>query len=96
MTKLNIRSVLIYCLLVGSVNSWSAPINVNSNDTIISVLTSQIGNRVTLRLNSGQELGGVITTVNDELTHIAELVGMEFYDAVVVNDDIAAVIVRTK
>ncbi len=45
---------------------------------------------------SGGELGGKVVSVSDELTHLGQLTGKEYYDAVIVNSKIEAVIIRTK
>ena len=82
-------------LAISSV-SWADTISINDDDSIKTVLTAQIGKQVSIKINSGQELTGTVTTVTDKLTHLAKLAGKEFYDAVVVNKNIEAVIIRTK
>ena len=76
--------------------SWADTISINDDDSIKTVLTAQMGKRVSIKTKSGQELSGTVTTVTDKLTHIAKLTGKEFYDAIVVNSNIEAVIIRTK
>jgi hypothetical protein len=71
-------------------------VEINDYDTVVTVLTAHVGKRVTVRLNSGQELSGTVTEVTENLTHLSELTGMEFYDAVIVNADITAVVIRTQ
>ena len=76
--------------------SGADPITISSGDTIQKVLTAQTGKRVSVRVKSGEEMTGTVTTVTDELTHLRELAGKEYFDAIVVNKDIEAVIVRVK
>ena len=71
-------------------------VSIKDGDTVEAVLTSYIGQRVTVYTKSGQEMSGKVTTVTDRLTHLSELTGKEYYDAVVVNKTINAVIIRTK
>lgn len=65
------------------------------DDSIASVLKQQIGQRVELRMRSGEKLGGKVVTVGEKAAHISAITGQEFYDAVVVLNDISAVLVRT-
>jgi hypothetical protein len=65
-------------------------------DTIPTLLAKHQGKMVTLRLTSGDELAGKLTAVGEQLVHLAELSGREFFDAAVPPDAIVAVIVRTR
>jgi len=96
MRKRIIATILITCALAITGIAMADGISINKEDTITTVLTAQIGKRITVRIKSGQELSGKVTAVTNRLTHLSELVGQEFYDAVVVNKSIEAVIIRTK
>ena len=61
-----------------------------------NVLKAQMGKRISIKTKSGNELSGKVVLVGKKLTHLGELTGKEFYDAVIVNKDIEAVIIRTK
>lgn len=63
---------------------------------IRDVLLERNGKRVAVRLVSGQELEGTVTLVGNSLVHISSLVGMEYYDAVVSIDKIAAIRMRVR
>ena len=65
-------------------------------DTPATVLKRNEGQKVELRLKSGEKLSGKISAVGDKAVHVSELTGQEFYDAVVSLDDVSAVIIRTK
>ena len=79
-----------------SMSSSADPVAVNSGDTIETVLTAYIGKRVSITIKSGGELGGKIISVGENLTHLGEITGKEFYDAVIVNQNIEAVTIRVK
>jgi hypothetical protein len=64
-------------------------------DTVATVLNRQAGKLVELRLKSGDKIAGKVEAVGDKTVHLGQLVGQEFYDAVVVIDDISAVVIRT-
>ena len=64
-------------------------------DTVASVLTRQVGQRVELRMKSGEKLAGNVEAIGEKTVHLSTLTGQEFFDAVVVLDQISAVIIRT-
>lgn len=70
--------------------------DVNAADTIKQTLDQQLGKRAKVKLRSGQELDGKVLKVGSNGVHLAELTGMEFYDAVIRLDAIDAVIVRAR
>lgn len=71
-------------------------LDVQSSDTVKSILLRQTGKQVKLRLRNGEELGGVVTKVGDNVVQLSELTGKEFFDAAVSLDAISAVIVRAR
>jgi hypothetical protein len=81
-------------MLTGAVAA--EPLTIKADDSIESVMKAHNGKRVTVKLNSGDELTGTVATVNDDLVHLRELTGKEFFDAVVDTDEISAVIIRTR
>ncbi len=60
------------------------------------ILASYQGKRIAIRLDSGEEIEGIITTVGDQLVHLSKLSKRDFYDAVVRLDKINAVIFRAR
>ena len=66
-----------------------------ASDTTATVLKRQVGQRIELRMKSGEKLGGKIEAVGDKTVHLTSVTGQELFDAVVVIDDIAAVLIRT-
>lgn len=71
-------------------------LRIGANDTVENVLAAQKGKRVTVRLQSGQELAGIVRSVTNRLVHIGALSGKEFFDAVVPLSAVQAVIIRTR
>lgn len=80
--------------LCGSVHAGE--LNISGGDSVARVLALQKGKTVTVQLNSGQELTGQVRNVTEDLAQLTALTGREYFDAVVVIDEVAAVIVRTK
>jgi hypothetical protein len=72
------------------------PIAFKADDTISSILQHQSGQVVELRLVSGEKIGGKVEKVGDNLVHLSQLTGQDFYEAVVDLDSISAVVVRGK
>jgi hypothetical protein len=72
-----------------------SPIGFQNSDTIASVLKRQVGQRVELRLKSGEKIGGKVETLGDKLVHLTAITGMEYYEGVVLIEDVSAVVVRT-
>ena len=71
-------------------------VDLNSPDTIKSMLEQQVGKRVKLKLESGQDLEGKVAKIGSHAVQLGELTGMEFFDATVKLDKIAAVIVKVR
>ena len=65
-------------------------------DTVRAIIERQTGQVVEFRLKSGEKLGGKVEKLGEKLVHLSQLTGAEFFDAVVVLDDISAVVVRSK
>ena len=64
-------------------------------DSAATVLKRQVGQKVELRLKSGEKLGGKVEAVGDHAVHLSGVTGQELFDAVVTLDSVAAVLVRT-
>lgn len=69
--------------------------NVDSPELIRQSLNQQIGKRVKVRLNSGQDLEGKLARVGAYGIVLTELTGQEFFEASVRLEQIAAVIARS-
>jgi hypothetical protein len=88
---------LLLVLLVASHAAFAqSKVELAPDDSIRSVLSRLTGQRVELRLKSGDKLAGKIEKMTDKVVHLSALSGQEFYDAVVLTEDVSAVVVRTK
>lgn len=72
------------------------PLVIGKNDTVTSVLTAAKGKRVTVRLEGGEEMTGIVRDVAGKLLHLGELSGREFFDAAIATDKVTAVIIRVR
>ncbi len=68
---------------------------VNREDTIRNILERGSGKRAQLMLNTGESLEGMLTLVGDQVVQLSQLVGREFYEAIIRVDSISAVVVRS-
>jgi len=94
------RKPLSILLLAGMIG-WpmpvlADPVTIAGDDTLEKILIGQKGKKVTLRLVAGEDLTGTVKEVTRQLVLIGELVGKEYFDAVVATERIVAVIVRAK
>jgi hypothetical protein len=64
------------------------------NATVLSLLQGSPGKAVELHLRSGEKMGGKLAGVTDNVVHLSNLVGAEFFDAFIDTKDISAVVVR--
>jgi hypothetical protein len=64
------------------------------NATVVSLLQGSAGKSVELHLRSGEKLGGKVAQVTDNIVHLSNLTGAEYFDAFVDVKDISAVVVR--
>lgn len=62
-------------------NAQSSPLSAGGGGSIQSILNMQIGNVVTIKLQSGNELTGVVDSVNAQVVHLSKIVGLEYFDA---------------
>ncbi len=72
----------------------TAQVDLNSPDGIRQTLDANLKKRVRVKLLSGQDLEGQVAQLGSHAVLLAELAGMDFFDATVRIDQIAAVIVR--
>jgi hypothetical protein len=93
MTKLSLTVLAVCCCVTLFAQS---KIDLQSSDTMQSILQKNVGQMVELRLKAGEKIGGKVEKIGDKLVHLSALSGAEFYDAAVSIDDIAAVVVRAK
>ncbi len=88
--------VLTLVLAAGTAAAEEAGFTVEPGASVRDVLAKQTGQSVTLRLKGGEEIGGKVKLVGNELVHLTQLTGRDFYDAAVRLDAVEAVIVRAR
>ncbi len=76
--------------------SDSSTPNLNVQASLTDNLRALSGKTVSVHLASGNSLSGIVGNVGDHHLHLRELVGKEFYDAMVCVNHIAALEVRAK
>jgi hypothetical protein len=64
--------------------------------TIKDVLAENVGKRVIVRMDTGDNLEGTVSRVGDSVVHISKISGKDFYDAVVRMDRISAVLFKVR
>jgi hypothetical protein len=96
MRKSLLPVVLLLLFVTAAIAQETSKLAVAKSDTIRTVLEKHAGQRISVKLNSGEELTGIVRSVGDKLVHLGELSGREYFDAVIDHDEIAAVIVRVR
>lgn len=64
-------------------------------DGIRSILNKKVGQKIELRLKSGEKIGGKVETVGEQLIHLTSVSGMELFEAVIVVEDVSAILYRS-
>jgi len=96
MTKRLLLPVALVLALITAAVAQEAKMSIVNEDTIRTVLAKQVSKQVTLKLDSGEELSGVVRTVGEHVVHVEKIAGKEFFDAIVDLDEVAAVILRVR
>ena len=95
--KKNLIFYFVLIALLATMQTVTAgQLTINNDDTMAKVLAGQKGKKITITLTQGEELSGTVANITDELLHLEQLTGKEFYDAVIPVKNISAVIIRTK
>ena len=63
-------------------------------ETIQAALAARVGQKLTVKLSSGEELTGTVRRVGDDLVHLGDLSGKEYFDALISVRAVTAVIYR--
>lgn len=87
--------IISLCVLQGSAAA-DEKFELKQSSVIREILFDNVGKRVSVRIDSGEELTGSVTRVGDQLVHIARLSGKDFYDAVIRIDRISAVVFKAR
>lgn len=90
------RSLLVVLLTGTTLFAADSKIELKTDDGVKSILERQVGQVVELRLGSGEKIGGKVEKVGENLVHLSQLTGAEFFEAVVDIESVSAVVVRAK
>ena len=90
----NLRTLLLITALAAQTAFAGGGLGFQAGDSTKSVLERQTGQQVELRLKSGEKITGKVEKVGDKAVHLAALAGMEYYEAMVLLDEVSAIIVR--
>jgi hypothetical protein len=87
-------SLLVLMTTLATATMAADKVTLNGDDTPPKLLLRQMGQKVELLLKSGDHLSGTVKGVNEKCVHIAALTDRNLYDAIVVMDDINAIVLR--
>ena len=92
------RYSLIFMVILSAVICASSfaqdKASLQSNATVVTLLQGSAGKSVELHLRSGEKMGGKVAQVTENIVHLSNLTGAEYFDAFVDVKDISAVLVR--
>ena len=96
---LSMFGIILFFLCLSALTAVAADepaIDFNTPDAVRHVLEQQVGKRVKVKLVSGQDLDGKVFKVGAHAVTLAELGGMDFFDATIRLDQVAAVLVKMR
>jgi hypothetical protein len=88
--------ICLFAFTAADVRAEEGGFKLKSGATVRDILTDQVGKRVAVRIDSGEEIEGTVTNVGDGLVQISRLTGRDFFDAVVRIDRISSVRMRVR
>lgn len=101
--RMGLSLVVLFLWLLGgsfvgvpSVPAEDSTVELNSPEVLRQLLEQQVGKRVKIKLLSGQDLDGKVAKVGTQAVLLSELSGMEFFDATLRLDQVAAVVVKVR
>ena len=89
------RILALLSLLATPLFAQTAGLAPQPGETVAAILKRLVGQRVELQLESGQAIAGKVESVSENTIHLTALTGKELYEAVVVLDDVSAVVSRS-
>jgi hypothetical protein len=91
-----VAAVFAAVLSLQPVAAGAVDLKFNSSDTLQANLGRNVGKKAELVLISGKSVTGTIKEVGSASVYLTALEGKEFFDSLVRNDQIAAVVLRAK
>ena len=97
-TTIRVLVLALFCIAVAASGLWAQEksYELKSAATVKDILSENIGKRLIVRMDGGENLEGTVHKVGDGLVHISKLSGRDFYDATVRIDRITAVIFKVR
>jgi small nuclear ribonucleoprotein (snRNP)-like protein len=95
-TLIRILSLAVILAFANPVHSDDMKLSLSAKDSIRSILEKQLDKTVTITLANGKEYTGRLISVGDQLLHIDNLRGMEYFDAIVTLETVQSIVLRTK
>lgn len=97
-TMTRVPALALFCAAVTApgLSAQEKSYELRSAATVKDILLENIGKRVIVRMDTGDNLEGTVNKVGDGLVHIAKISGRDFYDATVRIDKISAVIFKVR
>ena len=97
-TTIRVLVLALFCIAAAAPGLWAQEksYELRSAATVKDILSENIGKRVAVRMDGGENLEGTVHKVGDGLVHISKLSGRDFYDATVRIDRITAVIFKVR
>jgi len=87
-------SLLLICAV--SYADDANKVNVTPQDNIYTFLGKQKSKQVTLMLKSGVEVTGSLDKISQQLVHIRQLKGREYFDGIILSSEIEGVVISNK
>ncbi len=95
MKRIHLRILIAAFTVMAAQSALAAPgLGYVPADSVKTALERQAGQQVELRLKSGEKIAGKVDKVGEKTVYITSLTGQEFFEALVVLDDVSAVVVR--
>ena len=90
--------IALFCLAVhaSGVSAQEKNYELRSAATVRDVLLENIGKRVSVRMDTGDNLEGIVSKVGDNLVHLSKISGRDFYDAAVRIEKVNTVIFKVR
>lgn len=87
---------LFFCAALANIPASATDANAkfNASNNMVQNLRSFTGQKVFVTLSSGTTVSGTVQEVGNELLHLSELTGKEFFDSIIRVDHISAVDAR--
>jgi hypothetical protein len=95
MKKLHLSILVATFAVLTAGSALAAPgLGFVPGDSVKTALERQAGQQVELRLKSGEKIAGKVDAVGEKTVHITAITGQEMFEALVLLDEVSAVVVR--